>query len=140
MSRGEVRYVGIFISFLICSAAAVTISLWQMSFQEDSLLGGLLSWSNGCFAAAALWGSLGLLLLVARFDGFRTLQYLGYIFRFRWSKIRGGNSQHMDSYYEYAQKKKKLRGDGRMIKHFLIPAGIYLAAAVVLTVIFEQMR
>lgn len=140
MSKRKRRSFGILISFLLCSILAITVSLWQMSFQEDSLLGKLLSASNGCFAAAALWGSLGLLLLVASFDGFRAIQYLGYTFRFKWAKNRGETEDRLDSYYEFTQKRKKENKEKRMVKLFLLPAVLYLAAAVVLTVIFEQMR
>lgn len=140
MNKGKAGHVGALISFLLCTLLAVGVSLWQMSFQENSLLGGLCAWSNGCFAAAVLWGSIGLLLLIARFDGFLALQYMGYTFRTKWSKMRGGDSPHLDSYYEYMQKKRETRGVGRMIKLLLIPAVIYLLAAVVLTVLFEQIR
>lgn len=140
MSKERGRRFGLLASFLLCSVLAVGISLWQMSFQETGLLSGIRSWADGCFAAGALWGSLGVLLLVAAFDGFRAMQYLGYTFRFKWSKNQNRKSQHLDSYYEYIQKKKKNEGEGRVVRYFLIPAGVYLAAAVVLTLLHEWMK
>lgn len=139
MRKQRSRHFGLFISFLFCSFLAAAISLWQMSFQEDTHLGKLLSWANGCFAAAALWTSLGLLMLIASFDGFRAIQYLGYTFRLKWSKNRDSESR-LESYYEYMQKKRKEQGERRMVKLFLLPGILYLAAAVVLTIVFERMR
>lgn len=140
MNKEGARHFGILISFLICSAAAAAVSLWQMSVHEDSLLGGLKAWSNGCFTAAVFWCSFGLLMLIASFDGFRGMQYLGYAFRFKWSKSKNGGSDQLQSYYDYMKKKRETRREGRIIRIFLIPGGIYLAAAAVLTIIFERMK
>ncbi len=140
MSKRKKRRYGVLISFLLCSTLAVTVSLWQVSFQEDSMQGALLSWSNGCLAAAALWGAFGLLLLIARFDGFRAIQYLGYTFRVKLSKMRGDDSRQLNSYYDYVQKKRETQREGRLIKIFLIPAILYLGAAIILTVLFERLK
>ncbi len=140
MSKGRIRHFGVFISFLICTGVTVGVSLWQMSFQEDSILGTLRSWSNGCFAAAVFWCSFGLLILIARFDGFRAVQYLGYTFRCKWSKKQKDESSQLESYYDYIKRKKETRSDTRIVKAFLIPGLLYLAAAILLTVIFDRMK
>lgn len=134
----KIRQFGGLISFLICTVVAVGVSLWQMSFQEDGVLGTLRSWSNGCFTAAVFWCSFGLLILIARFDGFRAMQYLGYTFRYKWFRKQKEESSQLESYYDYIKRKKESSSGMRTVKALLIPGLLYLAAAILLTVIFDR--
>lgn len=140
MSKGKIRRFGVLISFLLCTGVAAGVSLWQMSFQEDNIPGVLRSWSNGCFTSAVFWCSFGALVLIARFDGFRAVQYLSYTFRFKWFKNRKNEARQLESYYDYIKRKKETRNEGGILKVFLAPGLLYLAAAIVLTVIFDRMR
>ncbi|MDO5422566.1 MAG: hypothetical protein Q4F41_02430 [Eubacteriales bacterium] len=140
MDKKKGRHFEVLISFAVGCLLIVLVSVWQMSFQGESAAGKVLSWSNGCLAAAVVWGGIGLLSLVAKFDGFSALQYFGYVFRKKWTKSGGtGETRHMDSYYDYMKEKKRKESGmagNRFVKCLLIPAGGYLAAAGILTVVF----
>ncbi len=129
------------ISFGIGCAVIVPVAFWQMSFQESSILGRLLSWSNACFFAAVLWAGLGVLVWIDSFGGFDAARFLGRTFQRKWSKA--AREQKKQSYYDYRmerQEKRKEKGKKSASSFLLLPGGLYLAAASVLTVLFLVME
>ncbi len=129
------------ISFGVGCVAIVPVAFWQMSFQEDSVLGRLLSWSNACFAAAVLWGGLGILVWIDSFGGFDAARFLGRTFQRKWSKA--AREQKKQSYYDYKverQEKRKEKRKNSASSFLLLPGLVYLVAAAVLTVLFLVME
>ncbi|MCD8126630.1 MAG: DUF3899 domain-containing protein [Clostridiales bacterium] len=125
------------ISFGIGCVVIVPVAFWQMSFQEDGVLGRLLSWSNACFLAAVLWGGLGILVWIAAFGGFDAARFLGRTFWRKWS--RAAREEKKQSYYDYRVERQKKRKKG-VSSFLLLPGAVYLAAAAVLTVLFLVME
>lgn len=118
------------VSFLLCTGAACGISLWQMSFRSV-----LLSWANGCFAAAVLWCGTGALVLISLFGGFDSFSYVSHRVRRRFSRHLREASPKQESYFEYCRRRSEERWDKFAGAVLLLPGAVYLAAAVVLAVL-----
>lgn len=136
MAKKHTTLIAVLVSLVGCSIVAVCMSLWQASLLESEPAVSIKAWANGCFVAGVIWGSLGILTLVARMDGFSALQYLFHTMKCKWNKAHNENAPNLESYYDYLKNKK--RNTNRPLRTLLIPAAVYLAAAAVLSVCYVR--
>lgn len=114
----EIR--GTLISFVIGTAAAVSIALWQNSFLENVWT----AWSNGFFTVSVLWLGLGALTWIAAFGGFDGWRYLTYVFREKYFSRK----PKLKSYFDFKQERMEKK-ETRPQKLLLLPGALYLLAA-----------
>lgn len=129
------KWRGTIISFLLGCGLIAVVGVWQASFAEDSLSGTLTAWSNACFAVAVLWCGIGLLVWISAFGGFQALGYLSRVFRKKWSKAAQEKYKNQNSYYDYMEERRK-NAKKAPSTALMLPGGIYLAAAIALTVAY----
>ena len=130
MNRLSKYHRALLVSFLVGTAAACMISLWQSGFWDP-----LAAWSNGFFTVAVLWCGAGLLLLISLFGGFDSFGYISYRLRRAFSRRTREQNPAQESYYDYAKRRREEKWDKFMSSVALLPGCFYLAVAVVLTIL-----
>jgi hypothetical protein len=131
--RKELR--AILISSVVALALAVGLSAWQVSFLGSDYLGMTRGISNGTFAVAVIYLSLGLLSKLSTQGPMNGLRYITYTLRIKIAKFTHKDEADttLMSYFDFLHKAEK---KGKLSAAFLlIPGAVCLFLAILATVL-----
>jgi hypothetical protein len=127
----------IVISSVIALALAAGLSAWQISFLGTDYLGMTHGISNGTFAVAVIYLSLGILSKLSRQGPMNGLRYITYTLRTKIAKFTHKDEADttLMSYFDFLQKTEK---KGQISAAFLlIPGAVCLFIAILATVLYS---
>lgn len=132
------KHIGKGISFAIGLVIAVAAALFESSQYKMIARNMVRVASDGCFTAAVMLIGIGLLGFI---DGFGGFDHIFYLCRLLFEKMIPSKTKFEErvnylTYVQMRREKHKKKTGG--VKNMLFAGAIYLAAAIVLMLIFEK--